>query len=151
MRLNNKVALVTGAASGIGLATALRFAREGASVVLADISADALEQAVADWPSDRVASVSVDVTRPEQVEAMVQTTLDRFGGLDVLVANAGIEGEVGEIADGSLENFDNVMGVNVRLVDAQVRNPRHARARWRQHPDHFFGSRRQGAGQYGAL
>lgn len=114
MRLNNKIALVTGAASGIGLATARRFAREGASVVLADISADALEQAVADWPSDRVERVSVDVTRPEQVEAMVQTTLDRFGDLDVLVANAGIEGQVGEIADASLENFDNVMGVNVR-------------------------------------
>lgn len=93
MRFRNKAIIVTGAAGGIGLATALRFAQEGGSVVLADLreeathkAAEAVKQAGA---AEAVASVC-DVSQEEQVQATVQTCLDRFGRLDVVVNNAGL-------------------------------------------------------------
>lgn len=114
MKLQGKVALITGAANGIGLATAERFLQEGAAVMLADIDGGALDGAVAALNSDRAASQVVDVTDEAQVAATVKATVDRFGRLDVFVANAGIEGRIGEIIDSSVANFDRVMAVNVR-------------------------------------
>jgi len=116
MKLEGKVALITGAANGIGLATAERFLREGAAVMCADIDRAALDTALAALDSPKVASIAVDVTDEDQVAAMVKATVEKFGRLDIFVANAGIEGKVGNIAGSSVDNFDRVMAVNVRGV-----------------------------------
>ncbi len=116
MQLKNKVVLITGAASGIGLAAARRFAAEGASLMLADMDEKALRSAAGEIGSQAVDSVVVDVSNPEQVENMVRATVTKFGRLDAFIANAGIEGKIGEIVDSDVENFDQVMAVNVRGV-----------------------------------
>jgi NAD(P)-dependent dehydrogenase (short-subunit alcohol dehydrogenase family) len=116
MSLEGSVALITGAASGIGLATAIRFIKEGASVVLADRDEASLAAALALIASPRASTVLVDVTDEEQVAAMVETTAAHHGRLDIFIANAGIEGKIGEIVDSTVENFDKVMAVNVRGV-----------------------------------
>ncbi|MCK9564301.1 MAG: SDR family NAD(P)-dependent oxidoreductase, partial [Bacteroidales bacterium] len=108
MKLEGKVALITGAANGIGLATAERFLREGAAVMCADIDGGALDRALAaldpqNAHGPRLASMAVDVTDEQQVAAMVGAAVDRFGCLDIFVANAGIEGEISPIIDSSLE------------------------------------------------
>lgn len=115
MKLLNKIALITGAANGIGLATVRRFLAEGASVMLADRDAAALDAAAAGLGGE-VATCVVDVTVPEQVEAMVAATVAQFGRVDIFVANAGIEGRIGSIAESAVANFDQVMAVNVRGV-----------------------------------
>lgn len=113
-----KVALITGAAGGIGRATAERLAREGAALVLADVaeaglaeSAEAARQAGA-----RVVAAAADVTRPEDFEALVARAERELGGLDFLVNNAGIEGVVAPIESYPLDVFDRVLAVNVRGV-----------------------------------
>lgn len=113
-RLENKVAVVTGAAGGIGAAIGRRFVEEGASVVLADLSEAAMRDASAEWTGERVAYVQMDVSRPEDVERCANTAIERFGGLDIMVANAGIEGAVVPISDYPIEQFDRVLSVNVR-------------------------------------
>lgn len=112
--LADKVAIITGAAGGIGLATASRFLQEGATVVLADMDERALRAAVEGLDSERAHCAVVDVTREEQVQALVDEAVRRHGRIDVFIANAGIEGQVGPIADSPVENFDRVMAVNVR-------------------------------------
>jgi NAD(P)-dependent dehydrogenase (short-subunit alcohol dehydrogenase family) len=89
-RLNGKVAVVTGAASGIGAATARVLVREGAQVVLGDINDEALGELVADL-GDAAIGLHADVTREEGVRSLVQAALDSFGRLDVLDNNAAIE------------------------------------------------------------
>lgn len=86
----SKVVVVTGAASGIGEATARRFSREGAMVVLADRDAAALQRVAAELPADRTCMQIVDVARSADAEAMIATAIDAFARLDVLVNNAGI-------------------------------------------------------------
>lgn len=113
MRLENKVALITGAAGEIGLATAKLFAAEGAKVVLADLNENALRQAVQDIGEAIADYAVVDVANEAQVKAMVDKTLARFGKLDVFVANAGIEGKVGNIDAGDVANLRKVLEVNV--------------------------------------
>ncbi len=117
-KLNGKVAIITGGASGIGKATARLFADEEASVVVADVDEQG-GRAVAEEISSasRTATfVRVDVSKAEDVEAMVQTAVDTYGRLDVLFNNAGIEGELAPIADCTLENWDRVMGINLKGV-----------------------------------
>src|SRR5688572_11841498 len=87
--LAGKVAVVTGGGSGIGRATVERFAAAGARVVIADIDAEA-GQAVADGLGDAAAFQRTDITDAGQVQALVDVTVQRFGGLDVMVNNAGI-------------------------------------------------------------
>ncbi len=115
-KLQGKVALVTGAGSGIGLATAVRFAQEGAKLVLVGRNEQALRAALPTIAADCVAHVVADVTRPEDNERMIAVAADRFGGLDIFVANAGVEGAAAAIEDYPLDVFDRVMAVNVRGV-----------------------------------
>jgi 3-hydroxybutyrate dehydrogenase len=93
MRLKDKVAYVTGAASGIGRAIAEIYAREGAAVAIADMNADAANAAARDIQQNggRAIGVVVDVTDEAQVDASVAKTVAEFGGVDILVANAGIQ------------------------------------------------------------
>jgi NAD(P)-dependent dehydrogenase (short-subunit alcohol dehydrogenase family) len=116
-RLRDKAALITGAASGIGLATAEFFCREGAAVVLADTQAERAEEAAGRLRGDghRAVAVRMDVTRSDDVRAAVEAAVRAFGRLDVLFANAGI-GYTGELVDTSDEDWDAVMAVNARGV-----------------------------------
>lgn len=112
-RLEGKVAIVTGAGSGIGKATALLFAREGAKVVCADIKgADETASAI----GDNALAVTADVSQSADVRAMVDAATSRFGRLDVIFNNAGIEGEQAPTADASEENFDRVIAINLKGV-----------------------------------
>ncbi len=118
LSFEGKVALVTGAASGLGLATAKAFAAAGASVVLADqnekevlVAAKAL--------SDRgykTLGVTCDVSDDAQVQVMVKTTVAAFGRLDAAYNNAGIQNVLAETADATRDDYDRVMGVNLRGV-----------------------------------
>ena len=114
MRLAGKVAIVTGAARGIGRATALRFLAEGARVALSDRDAAALEE-VGAGPADAVLMRGCDVARAEQVEALVAATLARFGRIDILVNNAGY-GHRGTVEGTSEAEWDALMATNVKGV-----------------------------------
>lgn len=114
MRFDGRVAIVTGAGSGMGRATALRLAAEGATVVAADISGD--ERATASVVGDRAVAVGCDVTREADWRALVDGTVERFGRLDVLCNVAGITGEIALIAEATVEDFDRVLDVNLRGV-----------------------------------
>jgi len=89
MRLQDRVAIITGASEGIGKAIAELFAREGARVVLAARSEDKLQELAARLDTERALVVPTDVAVPEQVDTLVQRAVERFGGLDIVVNNAG--------------------------------------------------------------
>ena len=115
--LKNKVALITGGASGIGRATAFLFAREGAAVAVADINAEA-GQAVAQGikaAGGRALFVACDVTRAQDCRQAVETTVAAFGGLDILFNNAGIIRRA-DVLDTTEAEWDRVMDVNVKSV-----------------------------------
>jgi NAD(P)-dependent dehydrogenase (short-subunit alcohol dehydrogenase family) len=113
-----KVALVTGAAAGIGLATARRFARLGATVVLSDISDEAGEQAAEQIRSDGAEAVYIraDVSSYDDVSHLMRKIDETYGRLDFAFNNAGIEGAVSPIADSTLENWDRVIAVNLSSI-----------------------------------
>jgi NAD(P)-dependent dehydrogenase (short-subunit alcohol dehydrogenase family) len=114
-RLNGKVAVVTGAASGIGAATARRFVEEGARVVLADLQEDA-GRAVAAELGAAARFVGCDVTSEHDVAAAVDRAVSDFGHLDCMINNAGILGAVGPIAETSAEAWDQTVAVLLRSV-----------------------------------
>jgi NAD(P)-dependent dehydrogenase (short-subunit alcohol dehydrogenase family) len=97
-RLEGKIAVITGAASGIGEATAIRFVEEGARVVVSDVQVDA-GRAVADRLGDAARFIATDVTDEDQVAAAVDLAIDTWGRLDCMFNNAGVVGAVGPIAD----------------------------------------------------
>jgi len=118
LSLDSKVALVTGARSGIGRATAIAFARHGAKVVIADIDLPAAVQTVTSIRSEGgdATEVAVDVTSLSSIEKMVKATVTAYGSLDMAFNNAGITGNIASIADCTEENWDNVINVNLKGV-----------------------------------
>ncbi|MEK6209622.1 MAG: SDR family oxidoreductase [Pseudomonadota bacterium] len=115
-RFNNKVVVLTGAGSGIGLEAVKLFAREGAKLMLAGRNEAALKSAVQVAGAGNAAYVVTDVSKPEDNLRLMKTAEDKFGGVDVFIANAGVEGASASIVDYPVDAFDHVMAVNVRGV-----------------------------------
>ncbi len=115
MKLEGKVAIVTGAASGMGKAIARRYAAEGAKVVVADMNLGGAEAAAAEIESQggQATAVQVDVRDQAQVQAMVQAAVDRFGGLDILVNNAGV-GKIIPFLETTEADWDFMFDVNCK-------------------------------------
>jgi NAD(P)-dependent dehydrogenase (short-subunit alcohol dehydrogenase family) len=113
MKLQNKVALVTGAAQGIGLACAERLIAEGAQVMLADIDSTRLKEVTANLPGAQAESCLADSANADSIHACVNATVHHFGRIDILVNNAGIV-HAADFLDLRIEDFDRVMAVNLR-------------------------------------
>ncbi|TVP59265.1 MAG: SDR family oxidoreductase [Gemmatimonadales bacterium] len=117
MRLEDRIAVITGGAGGIGLATARRFLDEGAAGVhLVDLDADALEGAAAELDDNRVGWTAADVSKDADVARYTREAVERFGRIDILFLNAGVEGVVQPMTDYPEATYDQVMGVNVKGV-----------------------------------
>lgn len=117
MRLKDKVALITGAASGIGKSTSVLFGQEGAKVMCVDVNGDGADQVahqIADSGGE-AASLTVDVAREEDVQRMVRETVERWGRLDVLYNNAGI-GFGGPVTQVAEEEWDRLIDINLKGV-----------------------------------
>jgi NAD(P)-dependent dehydrogenase (short-subunit alcohol dehydrogenase family) len=115
-RFAAKVAFVTGATSGIGRATALAFAREGASVVVADVATDGNRETarLVEQAGGRALAVSCDVTSADDIRAALDATVDRFGRLDIAFNNAGIEQPVKPAHEITDDEWDRLVAVNLR-------------------------------------
>jgi len=116
--IQDSVAIVTGASSGIGRAAARRFAEEGARVVAADVDADGgseTAEAIRDAGGEAT-FVETDVSDRADVEAMVETAVDRYGGLDFAFNNAGIEGRNDSLVDQTDDNWERVIDINLKGI-----------------------------------
>jgi len=113
-RLDGRVAIITGGASGIGRAAAKLFVSEGANVFLVDRNETDLAKAVAELDPSHTGYTAADIADPEQVEASVKAAVERFGGVDIALLNAGITGGRMPIEDFPIDLFDSVMAVNLR-------------------------------------
>src|SRR5208337_4113496 len=112
-RLKGKVAVITGAASGIGRATAIKFAGEGAAVVIAELNVEGGEAAVRDCKENggRAVFQKADVSAEVEVKALVARAVKEFGRLDIIYNNAGIGGAVGPIDETTVENWDKSLAI----------------------------------------
>jgi 3alpha(or 20beta)-hydroxysteroid dehydrogenase len=113
-RLENKVAVVTGGGSGIGAATAKLFLQEGARVLIVGRTEEKLRKTLQELNHENLGYVVADVSKVEDTQRYFQQAADRFGGVDVLVSNAGVEGPYKPLDEHSVEDFDEVMAINVR-------------------------------------
>lgn len=111
MKLEGKIAIITGAGSGIGRATAQRFAQEGARLVIGDMSESVFETASS--IGDAAIAMQMDAGNEADVEKLVATAVDRFGGLDIAYANAGISGGLTGILDHTVEQWETILRVNL--------------------------------------
>lgn len=116
--LDQKVAIITGAGSGIGKATAELFAREGAKVIVSDISEKNGQSAVDDIKKNggEAFFIKADSSKPEDNEALVKGTIDKYGGLDIAVNNAGIGGPLGETGTYPIDGWQKVIDINLSGV-----------------------------------
>ncbi len=122
-RFTNKVVIVTGAASGLGLASAQRLAAEDAKLVLVDLRQDAVDTAVRKLRSEtKAVAVAADVSDLKQVKAYVRKAVDTYGRIDGFFNNAGIEGKVAPTAEYDEAMFDTVMNINVKGVFLGMRH-----------------------------
>ena len=115
MRLQDKVAIITGAASGIGRATAALFAREGAPLVLNDIDRQGLETAAAQLGKGKHRAVAGDISKEETARRLAEEAMSAFGRIDVLVNNAGIH-FLKDVTDMSVEEWDRLMDINLKSM-----------------------------------
>ncbi|MBL4682930.1 MAG: SDR family oxidoreductase [Pseudomonadales bacterium] len=115
-RLDGKVAVITGGAGGIGSVAARRFVAEGAQVLLVDLDQTTLDSEIEDIDSNQISGFAADVTSAVDSEAFIEVAVERYGGIDILLANAGIEGDVSPMMEYSEKTFDKVMAVNVKGV-----------------------------------
>jgi 3alpha(or 20beta)-hydroxysteroid dehydrogenase len=116
-KLTGKVAVITGGTGGIGKETAAVFLKEDAKVVLVDLNEDLLFTVKEELSAlGEIITVQADVTNENEVESYVKTAVDAFGRIDVFFNNAGTEGKVAPIVEQRVEDFDQVMAVNVRGV-----------------------------------
>lgn len=125
MRLEGKVAIVTGAASGFGRGIAERFVREGASVLIADLSAEAGEAvatALNQLRPDAARFVRTDVSRDADTAVAIATAVEAFGGLDIVVNNAGYTHRNKPMAEVTEDEFDRIFAVNVKAIFLAVRH-----------------------------
>lgn len=113
-RLKDKVAVITGGAGDLAKVTARRFVDEGAKVLLVDRDSTAVEEARREIDNAHVRSFVADVTQAAGNQAMIDEAVQHFGGVDIFLANAGIEGVVGPIMDCNEADFEQVMAVNVK-------------------------------------
>jgi NAD(P)-dependent dehydrogenase (short-subunit alcohol dehydrogenase family) len=130
LSFENTVALVTGAASGIGLATARAFAEAGAAVALADVTEAAVRSAAGDLlaAGHKAIAIRCDVADEAEVAAMVEQTVSTFGRLDAAFNNAGVQAPPSDMADEAAEEFDRVNAINLRGVWACMKHElRHMR------------------------
>jgi NAD(P)-dependent dehydrogenase (short-subunit alcohol dehydrogenase family) len=115
-RLENKVAVITGGAGGIGTATAKLFLEEGAKVLLVDLSEDNLKKVADELASNNLSYCVADVSKETDVKHYVQEAVNKFGKIDIFFNNAGIEGGVSPAVDYPVDTFDKVIAVNLRGV-----------------------------------
>jgi len=115
-RLDNKVAIITGGAAGIGKETAKTFLREGAKVLLVDINKKSLKETVEGFNNPNAAYCEADVSKADAVKEYVRTALDKFGKIDVFFNNAGIEGTSSPMADYPDDTFNKVIDINLKGV-----------------------------------
>ena len=117
-RIDNKVAVITGAASGMGRATAIRFAKEGASVVVVDLNANGGEEVVKECRQGggRAVFQKTDVSDEQQVKAAIDRAVKEFGRLDITFNNAGLSGAVGPLDQISVEDWDRTLAILLRSV-----------------------------------
>jgi 3-oxoacyl-[acyl-carrier protein] reductase len=118
VKLANKVALITGAASGMGKSAALIFAQEGAKVAAVDIDEKQTQQTVSEIAKNggQALALRADVSKSEDVQKMIDQTLAHFGALNIIYNNAGIEGESNFLSNMTEEQFDRVIAINLRGV-----------------------------------
>ena len=115
-KLDGRVAIITGGSGGIGRAAAKRFVDEGAKVLIVDLEEGALRTALDTIGSGNASSIVADVTSDDETQRYVKAALDRYGRVDIYLANAGIEGKFTPITEYPIDTFDRVIAVNVRGV-----------------------------------